>query len=164
MKSRWVPGPVNLNWGLGPVNLSWGLGAGNLNWGLTEIKFVTASPVVDLRSHPMPIKAISWRFRWNNDSEVLRYLGCVQHALWDALHGTDGAAADDARWQVMAQALVMLLLMLLLMERQALALQLVISGCGRYGTSIWRRYHTPKSSEIKFVTAVLKSWLWMILS
>ena len=97
MKSRWVPGPVNLNWGLGPVNLSWGLGAGNLNWGLTEIKFVTASPVVDLRSHPMPIKAISWRFGWNNDSEVLRYLGCVQHALWDALHGTDGAAADDAR-------------------------------------------------------------------
>ena len=42
MKSRWVPGPLNLNWGLGPVNLSWGLGAGNLNWGLTEIKFVTA--------------------------------------------------------------------------------------------------------------------------
>ena len=42
MKSRWVPGPVNLNWGLGTVNLSWGLGAGNLNRGLTEIKFVTA--------------------------------------------------------------------------------------------------------------------------
>jgi hypothetical protein len=47
------------------------------------------------------------------------------------------------RWQVMARALVMLLLM----ERQALALQLVISGCGRCGASIWRRYHAPKSSS-----------------
>jgi hypothetical protein len=44
----------------------------------------------------MPIKAISWRFGWDNDPEILRYLGCVQHALWDALHRTDGVAADDA--------------------------------------------------------------------
>ena len=55
-----------------------------------------ASPVADLRPHPMPIKAISWRFGWDNDPEILRYLGRVQHALWDALHRTDGAAADDA--------------------------------------------------------------------
>jgi hypothetical protein len=44
----------------------------------------------------------------------------------------------------MARALVMLLLM----ERQALALQLVISGCGRCGASIWRRYHTSKSCKL----------------
>ena len=43
----------------------------------------------------MPIKAISWRFGWDNDPEILRYLGCVQHALWDALYRTNGAAADD---------------------------------------------------------------------
>ena len=54
-----------------------------------------ASPVADLRPHPMPIKAISWRFGWDNDPEILRYLGCVQHALWDALYRTNGAAADD---------------------------------------------------------------------
>lgn len=50
----------------------------------------------------------------------------------------------------MARALVMLLLM----ERQALALQLVISGCGRCGASIWRRSHTSKSSSAKVVTGV----------
>ena len=29
------------------------------------------------------------------EREILRYLGCVQHALWDALYRTNGAAADD---------------------------------------------------------------------
>ena len=49
--------------------------------------------------------------------------------------------------------------MLLLMERQALALQLVISGCGRCGASIWRRYHTSKSwlrsSPVCFLACIL---------
>ena len=48
---------------------------------------------------------------------------------------------------LMERQALALLLVLLLLERQALALQLVISGCGRCGASIWRRYHTSKSSS-----------------
>ena len=50
----------------------------------------------------MPVKAISWRFGWDNDPEILRYLGCVQHALWNVIHNSDDsyrsadAAADAA--------------------------------------------------------------------
>ena len=48
---------------------------------------------------------------------------------------------------LMERQALALLLALLLLERQALALQLVISGCDRCGASIWRRYHTSKSSS-----------------
>ena len=79
----------------------------------------------------MPIKAISWRFGWDNDPEILRYLGCGTRCTEQMV-----PPLMMWRWQVMALALMMLplmerqalalLLVLLLLERQALALQLVI--------------------------------------
>ena len=45
---------------------------------------------------PVPTKAISWRFGWDNNEDVLRYLGKVQLALCDCVHSGNSAAALGA--------------------------------------------------------------------
>ena len=54
-----------------------------------------ANPLAN-QNPPVPTKAISWRFGWDNNEDILRYLGKVQLALWDCVHSGNPAAARGA--------------------------------------------------------------------
>ena len=56
--------------------------------------YCSMSPLSSQRP-PCPTKAISWRFGWDNNEDVLFYLGKVQNALWTHLHAAPAAAAAD---------------------------------------------------------------------